>query len=154
MDELTTLVKKNIKQKYSSTKKFADELGIPQTTIVSAVKNGIGGTSFSTVCKICKALDIKILNGIYPLDFSENMKNFIDKMSKLDEKGLHTLITVLEMEYIRCMAESELSAIAAKNSNQETKTTYPIVNADQIPSKASVNDFLIALNDDDDALNS
>ena len=41
MDEFTQLIKKNIKSKYSSTKRFADELGIPQTTIVSAIKNGV-----------------------------------------------------------------------------------------------------------------
>ena len=58
MDELTQLIKKNIKIKYSSTRRFAEELGIPQTTIVSAIKNGISGTAFTTVCKMCKALDI------------------------------------------------------------------------------------------------
>ena len=51
MDELTLLIKKNIKAKYSSTRRFSEKLQIPQTTIVSAMKNGVSGTAFATVCK-------------------------------------------------------------------------------------------------------
>ena len=106
MDELTLMIKKNIKQKYSSVRSFSEELGIPQTTIVSAIKNGISGTSFTTVCKICKALDIKLIDGIYPVVVSDNVRSLFNKLSKLDDKGIHTVATVLEVEYVRCNSKN------------------------------------------------
>lgn len=147
MDELTQLIKKNIKYKYSSTRRFSEELGIPQTTIVSAIKNGVSGTAFTTVCKMCNALDIKLVNGIYPVVVSDTTRNLIERLSKLDEKGIHTVTTVLEMEYIRCQTEAEAVAIAEKNARIEAAKNNPIISADQIPSKSAVSDLLKALGD-------
>lgn len=148
MDELTQLIKKNIKLKYSSTRRFSEELGIPQTTIVSAIKNGISGTAFTTVCKMCKALDIKLVNGIYPVVVTDTTTNLIKKISKLDEKGIHTVTTVLEMEYMRCQAEAEAIALAEKNAKLEAAKNNPIISADQIPSKSDIADLFIAMSDD------
>ncbi|MBR5232718.1 MAG: hypothetical protein IKW03_00780 [Clostridia bacterium] len=145
MDELTQLIKKNIKLKFSSTRRFSEELGIPQTTIVSAIKNGISGTAFSTVCKMCNALDIRLVNGIYPVVVSDTTKNLIEKLSKLDEKGIHTVTTVLEMEYIRYKAESEAIATAERNAKPEVSFNYPVIRNDEIPTKSDVNNLLKAL---------
>ncbi|MCD7828343.1 MAG: hypothetical protein LUG85_07420 [Clostridiales bacterium] len=145
MDELTQLIKKNIKYKYSSTRRFSEELGIPQTTIVSAIKNGVSGTAFTTVCKMCKALDIKLMNGIYPVVVTDTTTNLIEKLSKLDEKGIHTVSTVLEMEYVRCQTEAEAMAIAEKNAKLEAAKHNPFISLDQIPSKAEVGDLAKAL---------
>ena len=147
MDELTQLIKKNIKQNYYSMRRFAEELGIPQTTIVSAVKNGVGGTAFTTVCKICNALDIKLVNGIYPVTLSDNTKNLVEKLSKLDEKGIHTVTTVLEMEYIRCQAEAETIAIAQKNAKTDFSKNKTIISTEKIPTKSAVSEFLKALDE-------
>ncbi len=147
MDELTQLIKKNIKYKYSSTRKFSEELGIPQTTIVSAIKNGVSGTAFATVCKMCNALDIKLINGIYPVVVTDTTTELIKKLSKLDEKGIHTVTTVLEMEYIRCQTEAEAVAIAEKNARIEAAKNNPIISSDKIPSKSAVSDLLKALDD-------
>ena len=147
MDELTLLIKKNIKSKFSSTRRFSEELGIPQTTIVSAIKNGVSGTAFTTVCKMCNALDIKLFNGIYPVVVSDTTRNLIERLSKLDEKGIHTVTTVLEMEYIRCKTEAEAVAAAEKNAKLEAAKNNPIINADQIPSKSEVADMLKAISD-------
>ena len=154
MDELTQLISKGIKDKYSSTRKFAEELGIPQTTIVSAIKNGVGGTSFTTVCKICAALDIKIMDGVYPVEVSDSTKKIIEKLSKLDEKGLHTVFTVLEMEYLRCQYEAENISFAEKNSRNENILSYPIIENSQLPAKSAIDNLLKALNDDDTLLTS
>lgn len=148
MDELTLLIKKNIKSKYSSTRKFSEELGIPQTTIVSAIKNGVGGTAFTTVCKMCKALGIKIVNGIYPVAVTDTTKNLIEKLSKLDEKGIHTVATVLEMEYNRCRMEAE-AIVVAETSAKGNGAISPIITADQVPTKAAVNDLLKAINEEE-----
>ena len=147
MDELTQLIKKNIKLKYSSTKRFSEEIGIAQTTIVSALKNGMGGTSFNTVCKICKALDIKLSNGIYPVAVNDSTVNLIEKLSKLDEKGIHTVSTVLEMEYIRCRYEAENIAIAEKNARSDSAMSYPIISPEQIPTKSEITNLLKALDE-------
>lgn len=148
MDELTLLIKKNIKSKYSSTRKFAEELGIPQTTIVSAVKNGVGGTAFTTVCKMCSALGIKIVNGIYPVAVTDTTRQLIEKLSKLDEKGIHTVATVLEVEYVRCLIEADAISVAENGENRNTETN-PIITPEQVPTKSDVNDLLKALNDED-----
>lgn len=119
MDELSMLIKKSIKSKYGSTRAFSEELGIPQTTIVSSIKNGVGGTSFSTVCKMCNALDIKLINGIYPARVTEGAKDLIIKMANLDEKGLHTVATILEMEYTRCKNEEAAVNKAVETARRE-----------------------------------
>ncbi len=152
MDELTELIKKGIKDKYSSTRKFSEELGIPQTTIVSALKNGVSGTSFTTVCKMCAALNIKIMDGIYPVEVPESTKKIVEKLSKLDEKGLHTVSTVLEVEHLRCQYEAENINFAENNARFENQLRYPIIENSQIPTKSSINNLLKALNDDEDAL--
>ncbi len=147
MDELTQLIKKNIKQKYSSTRRFSEELGIPQTTIVSAIKNGISGTAFTTVCKMCNALDIKLMNGVYPVVVSDATTNLIERLSKLDEKGIHTVTTVLEMEYIRCQAENQAVALAEKNARLESNKNGSVLTAEQVPTKSAVTDLLKAITD-------
>ncbi len=142
MDELTQLIKKTIKYKFSSTRRFSEEIGIPQTTIVSSIKNGINGTAFSTVCKMCQALDIKLVDGIYPVVVSDNTKNIIEKLSKLDDKGIHTVATVLEMEYNRCRMESEMVSVAEKNNIEPV-----ILSGDQIPTKSDITEVLKSISE-------
>ena len=67
MDELTLLIKQEIKKQFRSVRQFAFSVGIAQTTVVSALKNGVSGTGFSTVMKICKALDIQVFD--YSIQF-------------------------------------------------------------------------------------
>lgn len=102
MEGLTPIIKKNIKTKYKSVRRFSEELGVPQSTVVSALKKGVSGTAFDTVCKMCNLLDIKLVEGMYPVSFDDEMKEIIEKSAMLDEKGKHTLHTVLLMEYARC----------------------------------------------------
>ena len=98
MDELTILIKKEIKSQYRSLRKFSASLGIPHTTLVSALKNGIGGTAYDTIVKICKALniytlnydsyivlsDVEIMNKFFSLDVADQqaIKNLIDPRCK------------------------------------------------------------------------
>lgn len=142
MDELTQLIKKTIKYKFSSTRRFSEEIGIPQTTIVSSIKNGINGTAFSTVCKMCRALDIKLVDGIYPVVVSDTTKNIIDKLSKLDDKGIHTVATILEMEYVRCRTEADIVSVAETNANEPI-----ILTGEQIPSKSDISELLRSISE-------
>ena len=150
MDNLTQLIKQKIKEKYPSTKKFADEIGVPMTTVVSALKNGVYNTSYITVSKMCKALDIRILNGIHPFVESDAIRNVFEKLTSLDEKGIHTVTTVLEMEYLRCIAEAE--NIATAESFAKQNITYQQLNQAEKPTKPELADILKALDDNEDAI--
>ena len=150
MIDLTQLIKDNIKLKYASTKKFADDIDVPMTTVASSLKNGVGNTSFTTVTKMCKALDIRILNGVYPVVESDAIRQIFEKLTTLDDQGIHTVITVLEMEYLRCIAEAENIAIAetlAKQSIDYQQLTQP-----EKPTKTELSDLLKALDDKEDAM--
>ena len=87
------------------------------------------------------------MNGIYPVVVSDSTKMLIEKLSKLDDKGIHTVATVLEMEHMRCQAEAEAVALAEKNAKIEAAKINPLINNDQLPSKSDVTDLLKALND-------
>ena len=80
----------------------------------------------------------------YDIDTQEML---IEKLSKLDDKGIHTVATVLEMEHMRCQAEAEAVALAEKNAKIEAAKINPLINNDQLPSKSDVTDLLKALND-------
>ena len=77
-------------------------LGIPQTTVASTLKNGISGTGYATVVKMCEALDIKLVNYNSPLLANEKMINILEMLNTLDDVGLHTVETVLYVEHKRC----------------------------------------------------
>ena len=96
MNNLTEVITNEIKRQYRSVRQFAISIGVPQTTIVSALKKGIDGTSYVTVLKILDALNIEITN-----------VEIIKKYNKLDEYGRHTVETVVNMEYNRCTDEKD-----------------------------------------------
>lgn len=60
MDNLTKIVRTEISRQYKSVRQFALTVGIPLSTINSALHNGIGGSSFDTVVQICKVLGIRL----------------------------------------------------------------------------------------------
>lgn len=115
MDRLTILVKEQIIKKYSSVRRFAEDVDIPQTTIASALKKGIGGTSYDTVCKICKLLDIRLADGVYPIIYDDGMQSIIDNYDLLDEFGKHTVTVVFGVELERCRHNAELRDMADKD---------------------------------------
>lgn len=56
--ERTEYVKKLIDDNWSSRRKFAEHIGIPQTTLQSILERGIGKASVDNVIKICQGLGI------------------------------------------------------------------------------------------------
>ena len=67
MDVLTDLISTEIKRQYKSVRKFSQAIDIPQTTLASAIKNGVSGTAYETIVKICKALNIQLINYKFPI---------------------------------------------------------------------------------------
>ncbi len=110
MDELTMLIKQEIKKQYRSVRQFAFSVGIAQTTVVSALKNGVSGTGFNTVMKMCKALNIQVFDFETPLVINDNVISLLKKYNALDKLAEHTVQTVLNVEYDRCKADSLKSA--------------------------------------------
>ena len=90
MDNLTLLIKKEIKRQYKSVRCFSQAAGIPQSTIISALRKGIGGTAFDSVAKMCDLLGIKLdLDSNVSID-KEKME-LLENFAQLDEKGRHAV---------------------------------------------------------------
>ena len=102
MDPLTVLIKQEIKKQYKSVRQFTASMDIPYTTIASALKNGVGGTAYDTVIKICKTLNIQLVNYRNPVLVNQDALGVLTRYNSLDAQGAHTVRTVLEMEASRC----------------------------------------------------
>ena len=103
MDELTLLIKKEIKRQYRSVRQFSMAIGIPQSTIVTALQKGIGGTSFSTIMTICKVLGIKPVLGETGLFLDRESRTLLERYNLLDDAGKRVVFAVTEVEVLRSM---------------------------------------------------
>ena len=130
MDSITTLIKNEIKSQYKSISKFSEASGIPYSTLSNALAKGVGGTSYDTVVKICRLLNIKQSCDSDILLFNNEFYDIYQKLTKLDEQGVHTVRTVLNVEYYRCIDSDDPSvkpfnglgfAIDSKNKVGESK---------------------------------
>lgn len=102
MDLLTMAIKNEIKAQYRSVRKFSIAIGIPQSTIVSALHNGVGGTSYDTVLKICRKLSINLYEYSPLYNTSHKGMSLITAYSQLDEKGRYVVDAILNVELERC----------------------------------------------------
>lgn len=102
MDILTSAIKNEIRMQYRSVRKFSMEVGIPQSTIVSALHNGIGGTSYDTVLKICRKLRINLYEYSPLYNTSFKGMSLISAYSQLDEKGRYVIDAIMSVELQRC----------------------------------------------------
>ena len=102
MENLTRLISAEIKKQYRSVRQFAIHMRIPQTTIFSILKNGIGGTAYETVVKICSELGIGLINYTTAIKIDNDILKMIRHYNFLDEVGAHTVNAVLNAEYERC----------------------------------------------------
>ena len=122
MDEFTMLIKNEIKRQYKSVRQFAAAIDVPQSTIISALRKGIGGTSFDTVVKICTALGIKLSmnSGIF---MDKEKSDLLDAFGELDERGRYTVRAACNVELLRCRNIPVMSLVAAleKLQNQQNE---------------------------------
>ena len=111
MDGLTQLIKTEIKKQYKSIRQFSEKSGIPYSTLSNALTKGIGGTSYETVIKICNMLKLK---QVYDADltvFNEHCYEIIGMLLSLDERAVHTLKTIINVEYERCTKDKKSLAV-------------------------------------------
>ena len=102
MDNLTKLVRDEISRQYRSVRQFAFSVDIPLSTINSALHNGVGGSSFDTVMRICKILGIKAMSDDAALYLTDDTERLLTQYAKLDDYGRHTIASVIQVEYDRC----------------------------------------------------
>ena len=102
MDNLTKLVRDEITRQYRSVRQFAFAVDIPLSTINSALHNGVGGSSFDTVMRICKILGIKAMSDDAALYLTDDAEELLTQYAKLDDYGRHTISSVMQVEYDRC----------------------------------------------------
>lgn len=115
MDGITNLIKTEIKRQYKSVRQFSEKSGIPYSTLSNCLSKGIGGTSYDTVIKICNLLNLK---QIYDADltmFNDQFYDICHMLSELDERGVHTVKTVLTIEYDRCTKSENKGIVKAFN---------------------------------------
>lgn len=75
--------------------------------------------------------DVKIDREVQIISLSLNEQNLIKKYNKLDGKGKHTINTILDMEYNRCMEEKDyLKPVAAHNDNQNDEVQQQLIKND------------------------
>lgn len=130
-------LKEYILQHYKSMRSFSITCGVPQSTIMSMLKNGIKNSGVNSVIKICETLSIdvaKLNEGeIEPakkniaLDVDEF--NIINQYRVIDNSGKSLIRKVTSHEYERCtkadtnrLNEDEQNLIEKyRNSDDKTK---------------------------------
>ncbi len=105
MDRITVLIKDEIKRQYKNLRRFSEESGIPYSTLSNALSRGIGNTAYDTVVKICRLLNLKQLYDEDIVVFNDKFRDICAMLMAIDDRGVHTVETVLKMEYNRCKGE-------------------------------------------------
>jgi len=106
------LIRKRIKEKFSTIENFSKQLNIPRTTINFILKNGVSSSNYGMVNKILKALDVYPVND-RPLVVDESVLDLLEVYNALDDMGKHTVKSVAETEYRRICPDSIQNAIVA-----------------------------------------
>ena len=104
MDNLTTIVRDEISRQYRSVRQFAFAVGVPLSTINSALHNGVGGSSCLVASgkKCCKTLGIKAMADDAAFYLTDDTEQLLTQYAKLDDYGRHTVASVMQVEYERC----------------------------------------------------
>ncbi len=115
-------LKNIILSRYKSVNDFANAIGVPQSTIASIFKRGIGKAGVQTVLKIFNALDLDIESiSTGNLRASQRVSDaeFTKKYRALDEHGKKLVDAVLSIEYERIAgAQHRLRVVAAENGQR------------------------------------
>lgn len=107
MDNLTKIIREEIGKQYKSVRQFAFAVDVPLSTVNSALHNGVGGSSFDTVLRLCKVLGIKAIGDDAAFYLTDDTEKLLTQYAKLDDYGRHTIASVMQVEYDRCMELSK-----------------------------------------------
>lgn len=129
LDSITKLIKSEIKRQYKSVRQFSEKSGIPYSTLSNALSKGIGGTSYDTVIKICKLLNLKQAYDADLTIFNDQFYEICFMLAALDEQGVHTIKTILSVEYNRCANGKTSPSIKAYNGLSVAGRTLDVENS-------------------------
>ena len=132
MTELSQLIETEIKKQFKSTRKFAEEIGVAQTTVVSAIKSGLKGTAYETVLKMCEKLGIELINYHSHIVMTDDVLNLINMYNSLDEKGAHAVMAFASMEFNRSKGNDDYIERAVSKSNEIAQKKSAEINSGTI----------------------
>ena len=125
MDNLTETIKEEIKKQYGNLMEFSRAIGIPYSTLSNALTKGVGGTSYNTVVRICQSLGIRQAMDEDLVIFNREFHDFYEKLTELDKAGVHTVIAVLNAEYLRCVGKMDPSVKGFSGVGYVEDPKYP-----------------------------
>lgn len=115
MDKITELIKAEIKRQYKSLNKFSEATGIPYSTLSNGLSRGVGSMSYDTVMKIINQLKLKQAYDSDLTIFNDRFHLMCDMLEALDNEGVHTVETILKMEYDRCINNGKPPRVKSYN---------------------------------------
>ena len=95
------ILKEEILTQYRSVRRFAAEMGIPYSTLVTALERGIDGMAYDTVLRMCDTLSLN------PVDFSRleegnelsaqlSTKRVMEKYNRLNRSGRRKILEFMD----------------------------------------------------------
>ncbi len=95
------VLKREILRQYRSVRQFSLEMGIPYSTLVTALERGIDGMAYGTVIKMCDKLNLNPVD-FSPLDDSEELgaklieNRVMTSYTKLNQEGREKVLDLME----------------------------------------------------------
>ena len=97
----TQVLKTVILQRYRSVRQFAAVMDIPYSTLVTAMERGIEGMAYSTVIRMCEALELNPVD-FSPLEESDGLsgqiitRKVMEKYNKLNRAGRRKVLEYMD----------------------------------------------------------
>lgn len=107
------VLKDEILRQYRSIRAFALEMGIPYSTLVTALERGIEGMAYGTVIQICDKL------GLNPIDFSSLERNASLGEKLLENRVMRNYMALNESGRTRILELMEDYILIEKYQNRE-----------------------------------
>ena len=107
MDNLTKIIREEIGKQYKGVLQFSFAGDGSLLTVYSSLHNGFGGSIFDTVLRLCKVLGIKAIGDDAAFYLTDDTEKLLTQYAKLDDYGRHTIASVMQVEYDRCMELSK-----------------------------------------------
>lgn len=130
LDLYKDLIRRRIKEKFSTIENFSKHTNIPRTTINFILKNGVSLSNYGMVSKILKELEIYSVNE-HPVVIDDELLRFIKIYNLLDDTGKHTVNSVAETEYRRLhpdfLEEAIIAAYGSITSGKELTDEEKII---------------------------
>ena len=91
------MIKCAITEKYGTVSCFCRHTGIPQSTIATALKKGVGGMGFETVTKILSALGLAVPDSVFEIP-NDEIFPVVKSVAGLDEQGKYKIAETVASE--------------------------------------------------------